>query len=179
MISDGYKGTMAGIDYLFERGRKRIGYVKGPSKVYVTKERFRGYRRALSERGVAFDPRLVYEGDFTIASGYEGARRLVESGGDIDAIMAVNDMMAVGVIKYLNAMRIRIPQDINVIGFDNIPLCEIVEPSLTTIAQPIGLLGETAARIIVDSIAERGGAAPDARRQIVLETELIARGSTS
>jgi DNA-binding LacI/PurR family transcriptional regulator len=175
VISDGCKGTMTAVDYLLDRGRKRIGYVRGPNSVYVTKERFRGYKAALKRRGLALDEGLVSEGDFSIASGFAAAKSLIESGSKVDAIMTVNDMMAVGVVRYLNSSRIRVPEDINVIGFDNIALCEIVEPTLTTIAQPIGLLGKTAAEIIIDNNEQR----TSLKRQIVLDTELIVRDSTS
>jgi LacI family transcriptional regulator len=175
VVSDGFKGTVTAVDFLLDRGREKIGYIRGPNNVFVTKERFRGYKAALAKRGIPFDEGRVATGDFSIASGFHAAKKIVESGRRIDAIMAVNDMMAVGVIKYLNSARIRIPQDINVIGFDNIAICEMVEPALTTIAQPIGLLGRTAAEIIVESNMEH----ESLKRQFVLDTSLVIRDSTS
>lgn len=179
VISEGCRGTAAGTEYLIERGRRRIAYIKGPNKVFVTKERYLGYKRAIAKRGIALDKSLVIEGDFSIASGFMAAKSLIESGTGVDAIMAVNDMMAIGAMKYLNSRKIRIPEDVNVIGFDNIQLCDIVEPPLTTIAQPIGLLGRTAAELIVDSIIEMGEKKAAGKKQVVLETELVIRGTTS
>ena len=175
VVSDGCKGTASGVSFLLGRGRKRIGYVRGPNSVFVTKERFRGYKAALASHGIQFDPDLVVSGDFSVASGFRAGKSLMEGTKKVDAIMTVNDMMAVGVMKYLHSVGLRIPEDVNVVGFDNIALCEIVEPSLTTIAQPINELGRTAAEIVVQRNAERGVV----KRQVVLDTTLIARDSTS
>jgi DNA-binding LacI/PurR family transcriptional regulator len=175
VVSDGFAGTLMAVEYLLDRGREHIGYVRGPINVFVTKERFRGYKAALARRGVAYDEARVAIGDFSVASGFQAARELMESGVSIDAIMCVNDMMAVGVIKYLNSRRIRIPREVSVIGFDNIALCEMVDPALTTIAQPIGQLGRTAAEIIIGSNLQH----TSLKRQIVLDTSLVVRESSS
>jgi DNA-binding LacI/PurR family transcriptional regulator len=174
VVTDGCKGTIEGVQYLIKKGRKRIGYVKGLNKVFVTKERFRGYKKALENSGIDFDSDLVYEGDFSVQSGFEAAKYLLENDRKIDAIMTATDMMAIGVIKYLNSAKIKIPDEINVIGFDNIALCDLIEPTLSTIAQPIIELGKTAAKIIIDN-NENG---TNEKKQIVMETKLIIRKSS-
>ena len=103
VVSDGFKGTMIAVNFLIDSGRENIGYIRGPNNVFVTKERYRGYTAALAKRNIPLDDGRVAIGDFSIASGYEAAKKMIESGVRIDAIMTVNDMMAVGVIKYLNS----------------------------------------------------------------------------
>jgi DNA-binding LacI/PurR family transcriptional regulator len=174
VVSDGQAGTMEATRYLLELGKKRIGYIKGSKRHWVTRERFSGYKMALSEAGVEFDPALVYEGDFHLESGYEGAKILMENTSPPDAIMAATDLMAIGALKYLNYAGVLVPEEVNVVGFDNIPLASLVEPGLTTVAQPIKALGEHAANILIEQIEE-----PQKEVQkIVLECSLILRGST-
>lgn len=174
VITDGYNGTIEGVTYLVNKGRRRIGYIKGPNKIFVTKERYKGYNKGLEKNGRLFDPNLVYEGDFTVQSGFEAAKFFLEQGKKIDAIMAATDMMAIGVIKYLNSVKVTIPDEVNVIGFDNIALCDLIEPALTTIAQPIMELGRTAAKIIIDSNEYK----TNEKKQVVMRTRLIERRST-
>ena len=105
--------------------------------------------------------------------GYEGAKCLLQSGAEIDAIMAAGDPIAMGAIKYLKQLGVRMPEDIRVTGFDNNEFCEIIEPTLTTIAQPIGKIGKMAAQILFNKI---GGSASEER--VFFNGELIQRDST-
>ncbi len=174
VVTDGFKASQEAVRYLLAKGRDRIGYIKYPSRLMVTHERFAGYKQELENNSIPFDAGLVFEGDFHMRSGYDGAKYLMESDHPPNAIMASTDVMAIGALKYLKKAGIRIPEDVNIIGFDNIPLCTLVEPELTTIAQPIRDLGRKAAQIIFDKIAD-----PSLGNiQLTLEGKLIVRRST-
>lgn len=174
VITDGYAGTAKAVSYLAELGHKRIAYIKGPDRLYVTKERYLGYRDALSSNGLEFREELVYTADFSMESGYRAAEFFHGNGLSLDALMAATDLMAIGAIKYFNKAGVSVPGQVAVVGFDNISLCEIIEPSLTTVAQPIGALGRAAAEIIIESI-ETGKIK---KRRVVMDCEVVVRDST-
>jgi DNA-binding LacI/PurR family transcriptional regulator len=175
IVTDGRKATMEAVSYLVSIGRQRIGYIKGPSKHYVTNDRFEGYRKGLEANGLPFDKALVHEADFTLKAGFLAAEWFIGNGLPVDALMAATDLMAIGAIKALNNHDIAIPERIAVVGFDNISLCRIVEPSLTTIAQPINELGTNAARIIIEAL-ESGDLK---KTQLVMPGSLVIRKSTN
>jgi LacI family transcriptional regulator len=175
VITDGYTGTVNAVSYLVSLGRKRIAYIKGPDRLYVTKERCLGYRDALTANGLEYRDELVYAADFSMESGYRAAEHFHQDGLHLDALMAATDLMAIGAIKYFNQAGIDVPGQVAVVGFDNISLCEIIVPSLSTIAQPIGALGRAAAEIIIDSI-ETGKIK---KRRVVMDCELVIRDSTA
>lgn len=174
VVTDGGGATMDAVSYLVSIGRKRIGYIKGPSKLFATNDRFEGYKKGLEANGIPFDSALVCEADFTLKSGYVGAEWFISNGLPVDAVMAATDLMAIGAIKAFNNHGISIPSRLAVVGFDDISLCRIVEPSLTTIAQPINALGSCAAQIIIDAI-ESGDFE---KKQIVMPGSLVIRKST-
>jgi len=174
VVTDGGGATMDAVSYLVSIGRKRIGYIKGPSKLFATNDRFEGYKKGLEANGIPFDSALVCEADFTLKSGYVGAEWFISNGLPVDAVMAATDLMAIGAIKAFNNHGISIPSRLAVVGFDDISLCRIVEPSLTTIAQPINALGSQAAQIIIEAI-ESGNFE---KKQIVMPGSLVIRRST-
>lgn len=174
VVTDGYTATMDAVSYLVSIGRKRIGYIKGPSKLFATNDRFEGYKKGLEANGLSFDRALVCEADFSLKSGYDSAEWFIANGLPIDSVMAATDLMAIGAIKAFNNHGIAIPSRLAVVGFDDISLCRIVEPSLTTIAQPINALGTQAAQIIIDAI-DSGNME---KRQISLQGTLKIRKST-
>lgn len=174
VITDGFGSSRKAARYLIEKGRKRIAYIKGPSKHRVTHERFRGYRQALKDRDLEFDTKLVYEGDFHMKSGFVAAQYFMNQENPPDAIMAATDIMAIGALKYLKYKSFQVPDDVNVVGFDNIFLSSLVEPALTTIAQPLWDLGREAMNILIERIEHP----KTENKQLLLEGELIIRRST-
>ncbi len=175
VVSDGYAGTLDGVNRLVQMGCQRIAYVKGPRVHAVTTERFEGYKKGLENAGLTHDPRLVYESeDFTMDSGSHGVARLLEEGVEFDSLMAATDVLAIGALRELHRNAIEVPQRVKVVGFDNIPLAGIVQPTLTTISQPIFQMGVTAAELLVERIGD-GERKPE---HIVLPCEFIERGST-
>jgi LacI family transcriptional regulator len=176
VLTDGYAATRDATHYLINKGRRKIAYIKGPRKYKVTHERFAGYEKALEEAGIRVENCYMYEGDFSMQSGSEAARSFLQCDVPPQAVMAATDVMAIGALKYIKKTDKTIPDDINIIGFDNIALTELVDPSLTTIAQPIFELGKTAAELLLEQIAN----IPNySHKKIFMEGRLIERESTA
>lgn len=173
--ADDLGGARLGTLHLLSLGHRRIGVISGPEHtVIAVEDRLRGIERTLREHGITLEPSLVVYGDFTSRSGYKGARELMKRPEPPTAIFALNDRMAIGAIRYLKEAGYRVPDDVSVIGFDNIPLAESFEPPLTTISQPTLQMGQQAARLLFDLMK---GYEP-ITRALVLPAELIVRHST-
>ena len=152
-------------------GKRRVATITGPQNMIAGADRKTGYIQALRERGMLVEPDLIIEGDFTEVGGYQAARRLLPH--KPDAIFAASDTMAMGAMRCFREAGLRIPQDIALIGFDDIPAAAHTEPPLTTVRQPIARMGAVAAETLIDLIDN-----PDAPRQrILLQTELVFRYS--
>ncbi len=175
VVSDGYNGTKMAVNKLIETGSKKIAYIKGPKAHAVTKERFQGYRDALIEAGIPVNDDYIYESlDFKMSSGSKAADYFLTLDEKPDAVIAATDVLSIGALKQFRSRNVKIPSEIRVVGFDNIPLTSLVEPSLTTVAQPISQLGMTAAQLLIQKINNNN--LPE--QQIVLECSLVERGST-
>jgi LacI family transcriptional regulator len=160
------------VSYLLNLGYRRIATIIGPKNAIAGADRLQGYLMALRERGIAYDPELVAEGDFTEEGAYMAMQRLLPLAPE--AVFAASDAMAVGALRALREAGKRVPGDIALAGFDDIPLAARTEPQLTTVRQPIQQLGAVAAETLIDLIRH-----PDAHpRRIVLPTELVIRLSS-
>lgn len=156
-------------------GHEKIGYV-GVGEMYPPgPRRERGFRRAMSAAGLPCEPRWMVESDFTLEGGRRAGRELLATGSLPSALMVVNDLMAIGVILELQEAGCRVPQDVAVVGFDNIPEATIVRPTLTTIAQDPRDIGEKMARALFERLEN-----PDLVERRVFESfpEFIVRQST-
>lgn len=174
VMVDGFEGTREAVRYLVGKGRRSIGYIRGPLKNISTNERFLGYKQALADFNINFDSQLVYEGDFTFKSGFEGAKKLMNLKTPPEAIVSATDIMAIGALKYLKYAGVSIPEAVNVIGFDDIPLCTLFDPPLTTVSQSQKVIGKLAAEVLLERIKN-----PDTpNKKILLKGELIIRRST-
>jgi LacI family transcriptional regulator len=169
---DNIKAARAATEYLYRLGHRVIGHIAGPLDLSTSKDRAEGYERALRDSGIGYSPALVAEGDFQFDGGYRGASDLLDSGHPITAIFAANDLMAVGAMHACTDRGLRVPEDVSIVGFDDIPMASIVRPRLTTIAQPSYQLGMTAATLLIDRLEGHHDGPP---RQMVLETTLILR----
>ena len=159
------------VTYLSRLGYERIATITGPMNMIAGADRLEGYMAALNDRGVGIDPDLIVEGDFTEESGYRTMQRLLPC--KPDAVFVASDAMAVGAMRALREAGKRIPEDIAVAGFDDIPLAAHTEPPLTTVRQHIPRLGAIAADTLIDLISH-----PDGQpRRILLPTELVIRAS--
>ena len=137
-------------------------------------ERRAGYRAALVRHGIDPDPALEVWGDYALRSGREAARRLAALADPPTAVFSANDEMAIGVISELRALGRRVPEDVSVVGFDDIAFAEAVEPPLTTVHQPRREIGRRAMDLMIEILA--GETPPDT---IVMPTELVVRQSTA
>jgi LacI family transcriptional regulator len=165
----GYDGTR----YLIELGHRRIGFITGDMTMGCARDRLAGYEQALKDAQISIDPALIREGDFMQPEGFRCANELLDLAAPPTAIFASNDVSAFGVMEAVRNHGLRIPDDISILGFDDIPQAAQVYPSLTTVRQPLAEMGRAAAQLLFSYIQE-----PDAAIQrIELPTKLIVRRS--
>ncbi len=171
---DNRAGARGAVEHLLELGHRRIGCItNAPLQYTAAAERLSGYRDALTTAGIDFDPGLVVEGAFDAASGHVGMAGLLRNGGP-SAVFVASDVVAIGAIRGLRDAGLRIPADVSIAAFDDIPIAAHVDPPLTTVHLPAGALGEAAGQLLVDRIAGRPVPA-----RTLLPTELIVRDSTA
>jgi LacI family transcriptional regulator len=133
---------------LVQKGHKKIAFVSGPVEEQVGVEKFAGYRRALEEAGLAFDEELVIEGDYSYESGIEAFEKIQGLTERPSAVFVSTDEMALGVIHGATDLGVSIPEDVEIIGFDNTRLATMVRPRLTTVVQPMYDIGAVAMRLL-------------------------------
>jgi len=171
---DNVAAAKSAVEHLIGLGRKRIACVtNAPTDYPMARQRRDGYRAALLEAGISLDDRLEASAAFDAASGHRAIDTILDRGVAIDAVFATSDVVAVGVIGGLAARALRVPQDIAVVGFDDIPIAAYLDPPLTTIRVPAFELGLSAGRILVDLLADR-----EVPRRTILPTALVVRGSS-
>jgi LacI family transcriptional regulator len=168
-----YQGGIDATRYLIELGHRRIGHITGVLSVGAASDRLAGYRAALEQAGLPADPTLVVEGSFFQPTGYSGAHALLSLPEPPSAIFAANDDMAFGVIEAARVRGLRIPEDLSIIGFDDIPQAASIHPPLTTVRQPLEQMG----RIAVETLLRLIDGERDTVTQVVLPTELIVRNT--
>ncbi|MDO4321990.1 MAG: LacI family DNA-binding transcriptional regulator [Lachnospiraceae bacterium] len=166
-------GGYQAVNYLLKLGHRNIACITGPSNLIDSQQRLEGYIKALDEFEIPYNPDLVVEGKYTFESGEQAIDVLFRKGLHVDAVFFFNDMMAIGAMKWLQAQGIRIPEDLSIIGYDDIFVDEFLSVPLTTIKQPTEQLGRVAARKIINK--EVGNENQEER--IIFETELIERKS--
>jgi len=170
---DDHEGGYQATRYLIDLGHTAIATLVGPDNEECTLDRLAGYRQALAQAGLDFDPALTTSGDWSAPSGYQATQRLLATGQPFSAIFAQNDRMAVGSIRALREAGRRVPDDVSVIGFDDIPLASYFDPSLTTLRQPMEESGQQAARLLIETIQN-----PDRPpEQVLTHARLIERAS--
>ncbi len=169
--ADNIGGAREAVTHFLRLGRTRVATITGPQNMIVGADRLTGYLAALHERGVISDASLIAEGDFTEADGYRAMQQLMMRRPD--ALFAASDMMAIGAMRALREAGLRVPEDVAVVGFDDLPQSARTEPPLTTVRQPTYRLGTTAVDSLLDLI-EYPDSSP---RRIVLPTELVVRAS--
>jgi LacI family transcriptional regulator len=166
----GYDATR----YLLELGHRRIGFITGTMDLGCSRDRLAGYRAALNGCQIASDAALIREGDFNQPTGYQATRELLDLPEPPTAIFASNDVMAFGVMEAVRDRGLRIPEEVSIVGFDNIPQAEHVRPQLTTIEQPLAGMGREATRRLLQLIDDPN--LPLTR--VELPTKLVVRAST-
>jgi DNA-binding LacI/PurR family transcriptional regulator len=170
--NDNVGGAGTAVQHLLDIGRRRIATITGPLDMIGGQDRLTGYRNALQSSGRR---PIVAMGDFTRESGALAMRQLLEDDPDLDAVFVANDLMAVGALRMLRAAGRRVPDDVAVIGFDDIEAAGYTEPPLTTVRQPVSRQAAEMVRLLL-SLAD--GAEPQGSdRHVILPTELIVRES--
>ena len=172
---DNRAGARTAVEHLLGLGHRRIGCITNAPLAYTAAaDRVAGYRDALAAAEIGFDGGLVIEGAFDAASGHAAMTNLLAHAKDVTAVFVASDMVAFGALRALREAGLRVPADISVVGFDDIPLARHFDPPLTTIRLPANALGAAAGRALVDRLAGR----PTSERTL-LPTELIVRESTA
>ena len=161
--------------HLTELGHRRVACITGPSQVTPSADRVLGYRQALEEEGIPWDPELVRAGDFTPVTSYGIARELLNHPDPPTAIFACNDLMAFGVVGAAAEAGLSVPGDLSVAGFDDIHLAAYFNPPLTTVAQPRAEMGTAAVRILLERMRDRS---LPRRRPVLMNPTLVVRRST-
>lgn len=152
VIIDNFNADLESVNYICSLGHSRIGFMTGLDDSDVGKSRFAGYRTGLARNGLAYDEKLVFRGNYSFESGVEGAEYFLEFPVPPTAIICANDSMALGAIRRLHQSGLRVPEDISIIGFDDIAVAEQVVPALTTVAAPVTEIAERAFQILLDLI---------------------------
>ena len=172
MRVDDFKGAHRATRHLIELGHRRIAHIAGPQDHADSVERLRGYRKALEEADLPFDTRLVAYADFHEPSGVLAVNHLLDARESFTAVFASNDQTAYGARLALYQRNIRVPEDVSLIGFDDLPASRYVIPPLSTIHQPVYELGQAAARVLLKMIE-------GSRSRVTLpEPQLVVREST-
>jgi LacI family transcriptional regulator len=172
--TDNARGARAAVEYLLGLGHRRIGYLgRPPRDLESSGQREAGYRGALQAAGIAFDPDLVRNAGYEENESADAARALLTRPQRPTAVFAANDVTAIATMETALALGMRIPDDVSVIGFDNVPESALVEPGLTTIEQPLQLMGQRAVEMLLDLLADR----EPAQQRLKLPTRLVVRGS--
>lgn len=154
VFSDNELASFMSCEMLIKHGSKDIVFISGPSEVSTSIERLTGYKDALGQYNINYNQNLIKNGDYTVESGYNAIIQLERAGIKYSAVLATNDMMALGALKALKELDYRVPEDIEVIGFDNIQFSQYFEPPLTTIQQPTIEMGRKAADLLLNLIQE-------------------------
>jgi LacI family transcriptional regulator len=171
---DSYGGALHMVEHLIGHGHWRIAMLKGPDTNLDARERLRGYRAALEAHGCTGGPELEMPGDFSESSGYEGMLRLLALPALPTAIFAANDSMAIGALSALRTRNVRVPQQVAVAGFDDIPIAQYMTPTLTSVRVRISELGARACGRLVEVI---NSDAPQDPIHEVIQTEVVPRQS--
>jgi LacI family transcriptional regulator len=171
--SDNLKGAVAATEYLIGLGHRRIGFLAGRPDLESARLRERGYRLALEAAGIERDPGLTRVGGYQAVSAEPAARELLDLAEPPTAIFAANDVSAIATVAVARARGLAIPDDLSVIGFDNVPESALCEPPLTTIDQSVQRMGNEAVHMLIGLIDGRA----DLATHVMLPTRLIVRGS--
>ncbi|MDO4794083.1 MAG: substrate-binding domain-containing protein, partial [Filifactor alocis] len=172
---DNRKGGYLATSHLIEKGCDKIVFLAGDIQTFSSYERYLGYKSALEDHGLEFDEALVEFGSFHADFGYNAVLSLLEKESLFNGIYASNDMIAVGAMQALKSCGYRIPEDIKVVGFDDIYLSALVTPTLTTVHQPVFEMGSTASKILINYLSDK--TKKDAP-VICFDTMLVEREST-
>ena len=174
VLIDNEKGAYLAMKHLLDLGHRRIAFISGPESSYDNLLRLKGYKKALKENNIDFDKSLIINADFTENTGYISVKRFVETAPVLPtAFFSSNDEMAIGALKAFSEKKLSVPQDISLVGFDDIKELKYISPELTTVHRPMYELGSYSAHLLVNVIEKK-----TANNNLMLDVKLIIRGST-
>lgn len=174
VVLNNHRAAYDATSYAIGCGHRRIALINGPKTVRTAADRLQGYREALLAAGLGFDPELVHDAGFREQLAYDAAIQLLRGGDRPTAIFTTNNLMTIGVIRAVAELGLGCPDDISMIGIDDLPWAEAVSPRLTMVAQPVRAIGETALDLLAQRIA---GTRLGVGTTTVMEPQLIARNS--
>jgi DNA-binding LacI/PurR family transcriptional regulator len=180
VIINDQKAAYDAVTYLIKKGYKKIAHFRGSYIPQNAIDRFLGYKKALEDNNIKYDSSLIYvcDNNLDFEDGYTNAQKMLEDHLDIDAVFAVTDLVAIGIIKYLNDKNIKIPEQIAVFGFSNWFMSTVVSPKLTTIDQPGYEIGKKAANILINELELIKDHKPVKNQIVEIPTVIIEREST-
>lgn len=174
IMGDNEKGAFKSANYLLEGGNRRIVYVEGNPNISGSIQRLKGYQTALEAAGIPYDPGLVLSGEYSIEYGKEVADYLIDQKVDFDAVMTGSDLIAIGIVSRLIKRGVRVPEDKELVGFDNIELSGVFNPPLTTISKPHYDMAQHISRQLVNIIEGKKSSLPHMK----VEPSLVVRETT-
>jgi LacI family transcriptional regulator len=174
---DNARGVNAAIDHLIALGHRRVAFIRGPRESTAVEERYAAFASFARAQRIDDDARLVVQGDYTRAGGYAAATTLLSLSRPPTAIVASNDVAALGVLEAAAQRRMNVPRDISVVGFDDIFVSGLKAIALTTIRQPMVDIGAAAARLLLKRITD--GKRKYRSKQLIFPAELVVRGTTA
>jgi LacI family transcriptional regulator, galactose operon repressor len=175
VLLDNEAGAMAAVSHLIAAGHSRIGILTGPRDVLTARERLEGYERALREHGIPVRPELIRDGSFLHDHAIEAATELLGSRPAPTAIFAANNVLAEGCFLALGGLGLRVPRDVSVVAFDDVPWMSMVRPQLTAIRQPVADMARSAGELLMRRLRDNGPVPSTS----VFRSELVVRGSVA
>lgn len=174
VLVDNLNASYDSVEQLITKGHKRIGIICGPQNIFTAEERLKGYIRVHEDYSMVIDEGLIKKGDYEVESGYSLLNELLDSHTPPTAIFVTNYEMTLGAIMAINERNIKMPEELSFIGFDNLQMAKIVKPALSIVVQPMELMGETAANILLKRLKGDMSNFPTMFR---LKTELMIKDS--
>ena len=174
VVTDSYSGSKKAVEYMIANGHKNIAAICGPDDVYTATERLRGYKDALSEAGIGFE--AVKKGNYTLAGGYSCMKELLKLKPKPTATFVINHEMTMGAVIALNEAGVRIPDEMSLIGFDDMEMTKTINPPLTVVVQPAQKISKIAADTLIELM---GGEKGRDETNIKLDTSLLIRKSVN
>ena len=168
-------GTYQAVQHLIQRGHTRIAHIRGAHLSVPAKERWEIFKQCMEDNGLEVYPQYVVQGDYKLESGYEAMATLMHLNPWPTAVFCANDNMAMGALRYLQEQKIAVPEQVALVGYDDIPMAEMVTPALTTVRQPVMELARTATQLLLNRIQEEG---KGVTREIIMDSELVVRKSS-
>ena len=176
VMVDNEQSAYEAVKHLIENGCKRIAFLAGPTNVSVSNQRRMGYSRALQEAGIESDPSLIIHSDYFQDSAISKTHQLMKEANRPDGILVVSDRLAIGVLIALRELNISVPNEVKMVSFNNEPICSLVSPTISSIAQPLEEIGRLSVELLLEQIEHKTD--NPIPRVEVLKTKLIVRESS-